>query len=66
MPTILPPRRRRSAPEPEESDDTGDTLIPVLIICMLLFANLALFCEKYVPPNNYTLAAAPAEFQLLP
>jgi len=67
MPTILPPRQHRPDPQPEENRRDGDLMVPVLIICALLFANGALFCEKFYPPlPGYSLASSPAEIQLSP
>ncbi len=67
MPTKLPQHRRRSTPEPEGDSDAGDTLVPVLIICTLLFANIALYCDKFYPPlPDYAVAAAPVDLQLSP
>jgi hypothetical protein len=67
MPTNLPPRQRRSAPDPDEHAKDGDFLVPMLIICTLLFANGALFYEKFYPAlEGYTLASSPPEIQLSP
>lgn len=65
MPTALPPRQRH--PAPKAKSEAGDTLVPVLIICTLLFANAALYCEKFYPPlPGYALAASPVDLQLSP
>ncbi len=72
MPTSLPPRQRRPAPEPDEGASDGDMLVPMLIICTLLFANGALFCEKFYPAleapalTSTPLASTPVEIQLSP
>ena len=67
MPTDLPPKRRRPSPPPDkEYEDTGDTLVPVLLIVMLLLVNMALYVAKFGPPAGYAVAAAPAELQLSP
>ena len=67
MPTNLPPRQRHPAPQPGENRRDGDFMVPMLIICALLFANGALFCEKFYPPlPGYSIANSPAEIQLSP
>ena len=66
MPTLLPPERPRSKPKPERHrDEDEDTALPVAIICMLVIANLGLFCVKYAPSNTYALASAPIDEEVL-
>jgi hypothetical protein len=70
MPTHLPPKRPRPPatppPKDEDYDDTGDTLVPVLLIVMLVLVNMALYVVKFGPPAGYAVAAAPTELQLSP
>jgi hypothetical protein len=69
MPTSLPPGRRRIAhppSDPDEYDDTGDTIVPVLLIVMLLLVNMALYIVKFGPPTNYAVAAPAVGLQFSP
>ena len=63
MPMLLPPKRRRSRPkvQTDEEGETSETSMQVSIICVLLMANLIVFCAKYAPDNSYALAAAPLD-----